>query len=108
MLKDQLWKLSLLVRGQDRDRDRGQGLDLKRRDRLRRTLDLRVYEILLLLVRTQLLRDGIDTTVLSSQTVASCAGCRSTAANDGAEPLQMLLNAADEAIQRSAGGMKDS
>lgn len=108
MLKDQLWKLSLLVRGQDRDRDRRQGLALKRRDRLRRALDLRVYEIILLLVRTKLLRDGADTNILPSQTVATCAGFRSSPADDSAGSLQMLLNATDEAMQQSAGGTKAS
>lgn len=86
VLEDQLWKLAVLVREQDR----GQGLALKRADRLRRVLDLRVYDILVLHLRTQLLRDGVDFTVSDTSHGREVAP-------EGS--LQMLLIAADKAMQ---------
>ncbi|CAM9617578.1 unnamed protein product, partial [Ectocarpus fasciculatus] len=63
-LEQQLWDLAMLVRGPDlKDRwhgERHQGLALNRRELLRRTLDVRVFEVLLLYVRTRLIWDGID------------------------------------------------
>lgn len=55
MLERSLWNLAILVRNQDR----GQKVALRRCERLRRVLDLRIYEVLLLHVRTRLLWDGI-------------------------------------------------
>ena len=55
MLERSLWNLALLVRNQDR----GQKVPLRRCERLRQVLDLRIYEVLLLHVRTRLLWDGI-------------------------------------------------
>ncbi|CAM9600055.1 unnamed protein product [Laminaria digitata] len=54
-LERSLWDLAILVRNQDR----GQKVALRRCERLRRVLDLRIYEVLLLHVRTRLLWDGI-------------------------------------------------
>ncbi|CAM9589536.1 unnamed protein product, partial [Ectocarpus sp. 4 AP-2014] len=61
-LEQQLWDLAMLVRGPDRrrHRERHQGLSLNRCELLRRTLDVRVFEVLLLYTRTQLIWDGID------------------------------------------------
>lgn len=55
MLEQGLWDLAILVRNQDR----GQKVALRRCERLRRVLDLRIYEVLLLHVRTRLVWDGI-------------------------------------------------
>jgi len=57
-LEDQLWSLAILVREQGQG-DRRASLPLGRCDRLRRALDVRVYEVLLLHVRTQLIWDGL-------------------------------------------------
>lgn len=54
-LEQSVWDLAVLVR----DQDRGQKVPLRRCERLRRVLDLRIYELLLLHVRTRLLWDGI-------------------------------------------------
>lgn len=43
-----------------REQDSGQRLALRRCEGLRRVLDMRIYELLLLHVRTQLIWDGID------------------------------------------------
>lgn len=63
-LEQHLWDLAMLVRGPDlKDRghrERHQGLALNRCELLRRTLDVRVYEVLLLYTRTRLIWDGID------------------------------------------------
>lgn len=56
VLEKQLWDLAILVREQDR----GQGLALRRCESLRRVLDLRVYEVLLLHVRTHIIWHGAD------------------------------------------------
>lgn len=55
MLEQSLWDLAILVRNQDR----GKKVALRRCERLRRVLDLRIYEVLLLHVRTRLVWDGI-------------------------------------------------
>lgn len=105
VLEDQLWRLALLVREQDR----GQGLALKRTDRLRRVLDLRVYEIFLVHVRTQLLQDGVDFTVADSsrERAAATEGCLSPSPIDALGPLELLLSAADRAIQKLDGDMNN-
>lgn len=56
MVEDRLWELSILVREQDR----GKGLALRRNEYMRRVLDMRVYELLLLQLRTQLIWDGVE------------------------------------------------
>ncbi|CAB1117240.1 unnamed protein product [Ectocarpus sp. CCAP 1310/34] len=61
-LEQQLWDLAMLVRGPDLRGhcERHQGLALNRCELLRRTLDVRVFEVLLLYMRTRLIWDGID------------------------------------------------
>lgn len=53
-LEEQLWELAVTVR----DQDSKQGLALSRCARLRRVLDLRMYDIMLLRVRTRLVWGG--------------------------------------------------
>lgn len=107
MLEDQLWDLAVLVR----DQDSGNGLDLNRRGRLRRLLDLRVYEILLLHVRTRLIRDGII--AHHEETGGGDVGCTVDAssggdAGDGGEaPLTPLLMAIERAIRASGEHASD-
>lgn len=59
VVENQLWSLAMLVREQDQEEYR-QPLPLSRCDRLRRTLDVRIYELLLLHVRTRMIWDGVD------------------------------------------------
>ncbi|CAN0294888.1 unnamed protein product [Ectocarpus sp. 12 AP-2014] len=61
-LEQQLWDLAMLVRGPDLrgHGERHQGLALNRCELPRRTLDVRVFEVLLLYTRTRLIWDGID------------------------------------------------
>lgn len=56
VIEEHLWRLAILVR----DQSRGPPIALNRRDFLRRIVDLRMYEILLLHVRTQIIWDGVD------------------------------------------------
>lgn len=58
-LEKKLWGLAMLVREQDQE-DRGPPVPLHRCERLRRTLDVRIYEVLLLHVRTRMIWDGLD------------------------------------------------
>lgn len=59
MLEKQLWGLAMLVREQHQQ-DRRPPIPLNRCGRLRRTLDVRIYEVLLLHVRTRMIWDGLD------------------------------------------------
>lgn len=59
VLEQQVWDLAMLVRGQGEEPQHQQHvLPLRRCERLRRTLDARIYEVLLLHVRTRLIWDG--------------------------------------------------
>lgn len=59
VLETQLWGLAMLVREQGQE-DHRQPIPLNRCERLRRSLDVRIYEVLLLHVRTRMIWDGVD------------------------------------------------
>lgn len=85
VLEKQLWDLAILVREQDC----GQGLALRRCERLRRVLDLRVYEVLLLHVRTQIIWHGLgdDAHVTLDGETSAVKGCSRDGRDGGREGL---------------------
>lgn len=78
MVEDRLWELAILVREQDR----GKGLALRRNEHMRRVLDMRVYELLLLQLRMQLIWDGVQTALSSRGTAPPVSGDKIEVSNE--------------------------
>lgn len=101
VLEKQLWELAILVRQQEC----GEGLALRRCERLRRVLDLRVYEVLLLHVRTQIIWHGLgdDARVTLDGETSPVTDCSRDGRDGGREGL---LGSAVLEIERAINGKR--